>query len=359
MKLKLSLLFIILLVIIAPTSVYAIEVGGEIEVKGYTVGNNSEYSTLLQEKLNLELFLPETEKTEAKFEIDIMTDSKTKSNNTQIKKLYLSRKYEEFDLTVGRQPISWLFGSLLNPVDFNLGAETIEQESSAKNVDAVEIYHPFNWGSNLTGVLSTTDSGKIKYGVRARTTINGYDLTANFVKERNDLEKRIAATLKGDIGTIGVYGAAGHYIEQNENIFLIGADYSFYQGIHQIILQGEYLYDKVGINNYLANIFTSSSNILTTEVGSELVAGTINYGIDDFNTLKVTALMHLEDSSLLLIPEYESQLVGNLDLNLRWGLLLGARGEVFGPQEINITDNSTSNLSNLDNFLEITLSYPF
>ena len=352
MKIKISLL-IILIVIIATSSVYAIEVGGEVEVKGYSFDTSGESSTLLQEKLNLELFLPETETISAKFEVDIITDSNNTEGYSQIKKLYLTRKFPQLDLTIGRQPISWMFGSLINPVDFNLGAETVEQESINKNIDGLEFYYPINWGSNITGVLSTVDSGKIKYGFRGRTTINGYDLTANFVKEQNNLEERFAATIKGDLASVGVYGAVRHYLQQNKNIFLMGVDYSFYQGLHQIILQGEYIYDKVGIDNYLGNVFANHSEFSTTKLGSELLAGIISYGLDDFNTLKLTSIVHLDDSSLLLIPEYEAQLVGNLDLNIRCGLLLGASGEVFGPQDV------SSNKSSFDNIVEITVSYPF
>ena len=352
MRYKLLLLLSVILIVIVTFPIRAVDIGGEVEVVSYSLIGDSEYDTLLEEKLNLEMFLPETETTTAKFEVDIITDSETQSNHTRIKKLYLTRKYEQFNLTLGRQPISWMFGSLINPVDFNLGAETVNQESFAKNVDALEIYYPINWGSNITGVLSTGDGGKIKYGLRGRTTLGDYDLTANFVKERNQLQERIAVTAKGDLGPIGIYSAAGHYLEQSENILLLGADYSFYQEAHQIILQAEYIYDKVGMMDYLGGVFNNYSNLISKELGSELFAGTVSYSIDDFNTVKLTSLVHVDDTSLLLIPEYESQLVGNLDFNLRCGLLLGGTNEVFGPQSINDQDT-------LKGIFEVSLRYPF
>ena len=315
----------------------------------------SEYNNLLEEKLNLELLLPETETTAAKFEVDFMTDAESRSSYSRIKKLYITRKFDNFNLTLGRQPISWMFGSLINPVDFNLGAEAVNQESFAKNSDALEIFYPINWGSNVTGVLSTVDDGKIKYGIRGRTTVGGYDVTANFVKARSNLQERIATTIKGDLGPVGIYGAAGYYLEQDKTIGLIGADYSFYYGVHQIILQGEYVYDKVGMKNYLGGVFNSSSNLVSNELGTDLVAGTISYGLDDFNTLKLTSLIHPADRSVLLIPEYEAQLVGNLDLNLRGGLLLGTTGQVFGPQPL----PGSSTQDKLEGIVELTIRYPF
>ena len=355
MKFKLSLLLSLLIIIGTTFSVGAIEVGGKVEVSSYASISNHDYNNLLAEKLNLELLLPETETTAAKFEVDLMTDAESRNSYSRIKKLYITRKFNNFNLTLGRQPISWMFGSLINPVDFNLGAEAVNQESFAKNSDALEIFYPINWGSNINAVLATGDGGKIKYGVRGRTTFGGYDLTANFVKGRDKLQERIAATAKGDLGPIGIYGAIGYYLEQDEMIGLVGIDYSFYQGVHQIILQGEYIYDKVGMKNYLGGVFNNYSSLLSQELGADLLAGTVSYSLDDFNTLKLTSLLHAEDRSLLLIPEYESQLVGNLDLKLRCGLLLGTQGEVFGPQPM--PDSAGQN--NLEGVVELKISYPF
>ena len=72
------------------------------------------------------------------------------------KKLYLKNRFDNFHLTVGRQPISWSFGSLLNPVDYTLGAVALDEESSSKYTDAVLVYVPINWNSgvDIVGLLS-------------------------------------------------------------------------------------------------------------------------------------------------------------------------------------------------------------
>ncbi|MGM0368885.1 MAG: hypothetical protein ACQEP9_00540 [Bacillota bacterium] len=338
----------ILLLLILTSPVSALELGGEVEVKSGLLFSGQNLEASLQEKLNLELFLPETETTSAKFEIDIATDSISNTSYSQLKKLYLEKNWENFDLTMGRQPVSWSFGSLFNPVDFNLGAEALAQQSEKKNIDGLEFYYPLDWTSSISSALAVENSGDLKYGGRGRTTLAGYDLTANFVTaETGDLD-RIAGTIKGDLGSIGVYGAGGYYFKPEQKIMLVGADYSFYhQDIHQVVLQGEYINDRVGLTNYLGSIFSDGNELPTVEIGSELLTTMISYGLDDFSTVKVTTLFHLADSSILLLPTYETQLSDNLDLEFRSGLLLGAKGEVFGSPD------------SLAGLMELTVSYPF
>ncbi len=94
-----------------------------------TKGNISGY---LQESLDLELFLPSFDDTQAKFEIYLYNNPLSGGFDYLIKKLYLKHKFEKLHLTVGRQPISWSFGSMLNPVDFSLGAIVMDEETGSK-----------------------------------------------------------------------------------------------------------------------------------------------------------------------------------------------------------------------------------
>jgi hypothetical protein len=348
MSLNHTIIISILLVLILTGPVSAVELGGEVEIRSELLFSKQNLKAILQEKLNLELFLPETETTSAKFEIDIGTDSISNTSYSQLQKLYLEKSWENFDLTIGRQPVSWSFGSLFNPVDFNLGAEALAQQSARKNIDGLELYYPVDWMSSISSVLAVENSGDLKYGGRGRTTLAGYDLTANIVTTETGNSDRIAGTIKGDLGSIGVYGEGGYYFKPEEKILLVGADYSFYhQDIHQVLLQGEYIRDRVGLTNYLGSIFSGSAELPDLEIGSELLTTMISYGLDDFSTVQVTTLLHLADSSILLIPAYETQLSDNLDLNFRYGLLVGAKGQVFGPQD------------SIEGLMELTVSYPF
>ncbi|MGM0502081.1 MAG: hypothetical protein ACQERJ_06095 [Bacillota bacterium] len=356
--LTMVVVLIILLITAIPAS--AVDIGGAVEIEAFSVFGEEGAGTVLQEKLNLEFFLPENKTTAAKFEVDIITNSSSKDNQSQIKKLYLQKRLPNLDLTLGRQPISWMFGSLINPVDFSLGGETVGQETATQYNDAVELYYPINWGSSMSGVLTAADNGKMKVGLRGRTTVSGYDLTANFVKEQNKLEERVGATVKGDLGAAGVYGAVGYYLEQQEQVFLGGADYSFYhQDLHQVILQGEYIYDKVGMSNYLGGVFSNYSAATKQEIGPHLITAMLSYSLDDFKTVKLTTLLHPKDSSVLVIPEYEAQLLGDLDFNLRCGFLLGSKGEVFGPRNVTTKNNIIEQGNEIKSIMELTVTYPF
>ena len=174
------------------------------------------------------------------------------------KKLYLRRKFDRFHLTVGRQPVSWSFGSLLNPVDYTLGAVALDEENNSKYTDAVEVYTPLNWNSSLSLVTSfpagfDLEAEKMKWGVRGRFGVKGYDLTVNYVREAAVLagaaaeltglreaggavgdvaallpgilpRQRAGFAFKGDLGEIGFYGAYGHYFGDggSSNSYLLG-----------------------------------------------------------------------------------------------------------------------------------------
>ncbi len=218
------------------------------------IDNEGQLSTYLQEGLDLELFLPSFDDTQAKFEIYLYSNPLSGGFDYLIKKLYLKHKFEKFHLTVGRQPISWSFGSMLNPVDFSLGAMVMDEETGAKYQNAIEGYVPLNWNTSISVVAAFPENSQdIKWGLRGRTLIKGYDLTLNYVQEPEKeimgtitpASKRIGLTTKGDLGPFGVYGALGYYFSENNDgsfAYLIGGDYSyFFEAGNKIYFQLEYL----------------------------------------------------------------------------------------------------------------------
>lgn len=355
------ILFLVVCGIPTATPVWAVEAGGKVELN--YLGNRDAdgiYTDQLTDGLDLELYLPPLGKTEIGYAFRISSPlqglTAGKEAGFFTKKLYLKHRFSRFHLTTGRQPVSWSFGSMLNPVDYTLGAEALEEESDSKFTDAVEAYIPLNWNSGLTLVASFPTgfdfaTEKLKWGVRGRFGVKGYDLTVNYVQEPAAAgpggdgygyqgstgavslpRQRAGFTFKGDLGDLGVYGAFGHYFEEagdNSNSYLVGVDYSYIVNYYKLTMQLEYL-GLDGINlAQLLGLYSPYSMVGSGKERTDLFTGALAYPLDDFSSIAVTAVANFADSKYLIIPAYQNTLPGNIDLELSIPFFLSESGQNF------------------------------
>ncbi len=310
-----------------------VDLGGELKtvITAYELDNDWESS--LEEQMELELFLPRLEETE--FVVRLMANWREgQGAEIDIKKLYLERNLGPFNLKAGRQPISWSFGSLVNPADYNLGAEALEQETMLKYADGIELYYPINWNSGLAMLVTDlANNDQAKYGLRARTMLAGYDLTVNYVDEPG--LDRYGFTTKGDLGPIGIYGAVSHlnYNKQlDEKIYLVGGDYSYnFLAGEKLSFQLEYLKSD-GFNDLTSLLGGSNVSQGTLQNLSELemIIGQISYQPDQFSSFSLFAVNNTNDGSWILLPIYNYLLSSNWNLKLQANLLTGDEDELFG-----------------------------
>jgi len=344
-----------------------IDIGGELTASLINIiDNEGNISSYLQESLDLELFLPTINNTQAKFEIYLFNNPMSGGFDYLIKKLYLKHKFEKLHLTLGRQPISWSFGSMLNPVDFTLGSMVMDEETGAKYQDAIQAYVSLNWNSSVSLVAAFPEASQdIKWGLRGRTMIEGYDLTLNYVREPEidfmgtiiPASQRIGFTTKGDLGPLGVYGALGYYFKDNDDgdlAYLIGGDYSyFFEAGNSMYFQLEYLsMKKDNLSSILGPFFTGNvTNNLNENIG--LILGMVNYGIDEFSQVNLMAISSLNDGSIIIIPGYRNQLSNNLSLNLSTAIYFGKEDTLFGS---NVSEGAQQKPKGM---ISIGLTYSF
>ena len=294
------------------------------------------FGFLPQANLDLELFLPAWKNNEIKCAGNIYTDIEGKRISFFWKKLYWKHEFEDLHLSIGRQPISWSFGSLLNPVDYTLGAVALDEEYSAKFQDALEAYISINWNTSLTLVASLSgENHDVKVGVRGRTLINDFDITMNYVQtpieESTDCQKRIGITAKGDLGPFGVYGALGYYHQPGDSFsVLAGLDYSyFFQAGNQLYLQIEYLKVPSEILSKITSAFMVQQQE-EKEESADLFVSNISYQIDEFSSIGMTTFSNFRDKSHLIMPTYANQINANTTAMVQAGLNVKAMKE-FEP----------------------------
>lgn len=321
--------------------------------------NQIGFGYLPQANLDLELLFPRWGNNEIRCAGNLYTDTVNAKLDFFWKRLYWKHRFDDFHFTIGIQPISWSFGSLLNPVDYSLGAVALEEDYSAKFQNAIEIYYPVNWHTSLSLVASSQGSLQdTKLGLRGRTLLNDFDITIHFVQEKliaaEPGQQRFGITAKGDIGKYGVYGALGYYRdEKNSFSLLAGADYSyFFQEGNRLYLQAEYL-------NIPPNLLSQiTGSLMTEQLDSQdknihLLAGNATYQIDEFSSIGLTSLCNISDGSYLFMPGYTNQLSTSTILKIQSGIVINTKNET----------KSSSLLSGFGTpsrlFIELGVSYAF
>ncbi|HHV94037.1 MAG TPA: hypothetical protein GXX47_05815 [Firmicutes bacterium] len=349
---------LICLALALPGGVWAMELGGEIQVNWQ--GNLPDGGKLegdLTESLDLEFILPPMGNSEVRYEFVVTKPVQSLMAGEQAdyftKKLYIKSRFDNFHLTVGRQPISWSFGSLLNPVDYTLGAVALEKESRGKYTDGLVVYIPINWNSGVDIVGSfpggfAADRDMMKWGIRGRLGVRGYDLTINYVREAKAADpedvvgslvgsvlprQRVGMTVKGDVGDFGLYGAVGRYFEEGIETsmsYLVGADYSFSLDYWtKVTLQFEYL--RLELNSLTPEQRSELLKLEGSDRSLELLVGSASYPIDDFSSVSLLTLYNLDDQSIVLSPVYRTTLPRDWELTLGASLFLGREDSLFGP----------------------------
>jgi len=339
------LITIIIFLLLSTPTCARIDIGGELKVSltGSMLDEWSIYN-YPQASLDLELFIPTFYHNQIKSEIYLYNNPITKRFDFLIKKLYLKHKFEKLHLTLGRQPISWSFGSMLNPVDFTLGSMVMDEETGFKYQNAIEIYIPLNWNSSIAAVAAFPNGiENVKWGLRGRTMLEGYDLTLNYVWEpEKNIEgviiptnQRIGFTAKGDLGAFGVYGAIGYNFEDindGDLSFLAGTDYSYYfESGSKIYSQLEYLTIKEERLSSLLSSLAMGINSTDSESNINLFLNRTSYDINEFSSISLFTVSSLNDYSTIIMPNYYNQLNNNLTFNLNFAFFSGKEGSLFGP----------------------------
>ena len=353
MNKKLLIIFSFLLIILLSLTASAeVEIGGEVGVDSSVIFNNNQSEFYLTENLNIKLFIPQTKSAEVKVDFELRNNQF--GTNTTFKKLYIKRGYNNFNISLGRQPVSWSFGSLINPVDFNFGAEIMDQSQSAKYIAAAKIYVPVNWKTGIELVanpqISTKTKTETKTGIRARTMINNYDLSLNYINDPLDINRKnkIGLSLKGDLGPLGLYSAVSYEKStkqtiEDENIYLLGLDYSKTINYDQrVYLQGEVInLSSIKLKEFATTLLQAdiSDNLKLDEKRYNLLAGNISYSINNFSSVNLFLLGNINDSSFALTPQYKNQLPGNIDLTISSILATSKNKDFFNQENVPLSIN--------------------
>jgi len=346
----------------------AIDIGGELNLNaGLNYSAEGDLSSSFGGRAELEFYLPG----DAGVEPRIVMQGTLRDDgnaNFNFKYLYLRRRIESGHLTLGRQPVPWSYGAVINPYDYGFGIEGLAGETLSPGFDGARYFQSLRAGKSLQAVINwpefTTDIDKLGFGGRIRLPGQGYDLSFNLASHEisylaisngepvliEDRLTRAGVTYSGDVNELGVYGAAGYYHLNDSSlddwVIQLGFDYSWLTGEfadRQVMLQGEYLrfiQNDLDMTSLLGLAMAGqtfefdggmpANGMAGGEIfsASDLFVLNISIGLDSFTNIGLALLGETENRNILAAPYYVSDLGGGLELRLDGNIGLDSDNEI-------------------------------
>lgn len=329
-------IFILLVILTVPTihiPAGAVETGGEIQVQS-GLFYKDELSVNFLGEGELEFFLPGARNLDTR----LVLRGRLEQSNPElgIKYLYLRRRHENGHITLGRQPVSWSYGAIFNPLDYGLGVEGLAGITHTPEMDGIRFFRFLGAGSGFQ-VVTGFDQGltgqspeKLGYGGRLRVPLPGHDISLNisyrpFPATGEDNLLRGGLTYSGDAGPVGIYGALGYYrlhkAGKDDYVVQLGIDYSKPVGPEYdrrlFYLQVEYM---IFVKEQLSPTFLWRYSLPAEEnsLGShDLLAVNIFLEIDPFSQLGTALIAETTGGRTLTVtPYFQSDLGGGVELRI-------------------------------------------
>ncbi|MBN2382894.1 hypothetical protein JXQ70_08425 [bacterium] len=294
---------------------------------------------LIQESYNQNLaqLLPETDRSEYRFHdlhATLYPDSGTPESSFSVgqnlDRLLCTWTAEYFDLTIGRQAISFGSARIINPTDIltPFSYQTVDTEDRP-GVDAIRLKIP-------TGAMSELDLGFV-CGPDGHHSENATFIRARFPLTNNDLTF-LACLFKDNLmagfDLARSLGGAGLWLETaytwidvtNDNDtthdldyfrLSMGLDYNLLEDMYGYI---EYHYNgpgETGSDRYLSSLNrTAFSEGNVYLLGKQYLAPGLNYMLTPLLTADLAALINLGDPSALLSASLEYSLTQDVYIRL-------------------------------------------
>ena len=356
-KLTVYPLLLALALFLASVPVTAANWGGEIGLQTSVLYSGG-FRTELQVHGVLEPFLPD----QPPFSTRIAVEGGIAPSRAELDMRYLYLRWQKGSqqITVGRQPVGWGYGSMLNPLGYGLDVTGLGGQSVTPVVDGLRYTGSFGGGRRLDLVMDYAGSRgewslhDLGYGARFRAPVAGWDFSANGSSpplslplgpepDALALQERLlraGVSLKGDAGPVGVYGSLGlvrlHEANEQDILLQVGMDASTTLGSsyqrRPLTVQMEYLRflgDTLNPGLLLAFGDDSGTQDMTTAPPSEDASGPmtglflINTTLqwDYFTHLGTALIWPVGTGTVVLAPYLVSDLGGNLELQVQGDMM--------------------------------------
>jgi len=248
---------------------------------------------------------------------------------------YFKFFFPQADLTVGKQRIAWGAGYLWNPTDvfnpFTLSFAVEEEQESEP--EAVRLEIPLGEASGIdTYVVSGQRWHETKKGVRIRTNLELYDLSASFV----DLGSggfQLGFDTTGELFGLGVRNETAMIAAAGENRYfqsVWGWNYTFENGWG---IDMEYFFNGQGKKNEDDYDWDALNDGEISQLGMDYFYFGANRLLDEITNLRFSLLLNADDLSFIFYPSYTRNILQHLDLSLEALISAGEKGTEYNPTD--------------------------
>lgn len=251
------------------------------------------------------------------------------------------------DLTVGKQRIAWGSGHIWNPTDvfnpFVLSFAVKEDEET--NVTAARVEYPMGQAGGIDGYVVLDQKWEAaRKGVRARTNMGLFDLSASFV-DMGSGSSQVGFDFAGDALGAGIRGEAALKSQQGASTYIqavLGGDYTLDNGVNVNL---EYYYNGIGSRDKNTYNWTGLYSGTIDQLGCDYLFIGFNKIINELATVKLSMIGNLNDQSFLVYPSYTRSISQFVDLSFEGMVTGGTEGSEFKPGTKDTTGFGGSNMA--------------
>ncbi len=245
-------------------------------------------------------------------------------------RIYFRYFREPFNLTVGRQRISWGQARIWNPTDLFNPVSPLQIEGDQRlGVDAVSFEYSFGALSSLNLVYAPGDDQlKSSKGLRLRSNLKGYDMSVIFGEFREDTV--LGFDFAGNIGDSGFRGE-GVFTDKRQDSdfirFVLSWDYSFPNTLYILF---EYLYNG---GNSGADATASVADRFSGEIVTKnrnFTAVGVGYDITPLLRLDSYVIYDMDGEGIFFNPFLTYNILNNVDWTAGLQIFSGDDNSEYG-----------------------------
>ena len=280
----------------------------------------------------------------------------------QLDSLLLDRTYVKFYwdrtvLTAGKQRIAWGTGYIWNPTDVvsDFVPSFAISEEERQGVEGVRIEIPWGWANKFEAFYLTDNVFlKTKKGLKARTNLFEYDLSASYIDLGEDLGHLYGIDYAGEFVGLGVRGEFAFITPvggTDYSQYSLGANYTLDNGWG---LDGEFYFNGLGAKNKNNYDWTALFAGDIKQLAREYIYFGVNKSLDELSSVRFSIIENMVDFGYIFYPSYTYNIMQDVDLSFEALIENGTPGSEYQP-----TDAQDSTGFFGSNFYFMKLHYHF
>jgi hypothetical protein len=271
----------------------------------------------------------------------------TYSDTIYLDNAYARMTFKWWDITVGRQQISYGTGYAWNPTDIFNVKEILDPTYEQPGHNAIRIDVPL-WGRlNCLGVYAPGDdfdASTMLFRLKASAAYVDFSLSAAMMKvdvidtmgfaSGVEHRKLLGADVVGEMLGLGVWAEVAHNLMEDSDDYeegVVGLDYTLDSGTY---ILAEYYYNGRGRDHgddYTLSDWMGYLSGTTRSLGQHQIYFYIDHPAMDVMNAGASVVYCITDESVVIVPQIMYSIFQDVELSVFGNLYIGGSGSTFNP----------------------------